>query len=150
MAPFYQSPEEKPQEGSPSSPRGLSLSDDASVFKTEFNTMSYLAVGLSLIALLMFGILMFRPPKPEAELRKLNEAQAQIQSSLEQIEGRIATMSRWARKLQEGDVATSLRIALMTLNELQKEASPEIRSQAEDLQAKIRLLLGEIEEGRRP
>ena len=151
LASFYQSPKEEPRAGSSGSggPRALGLTDVDPVFRSEFNTVGYLAVGFSLIALLLIAILFFRPPKPEAELQALREAQVQTREVLEQLSGRVAALSRRAERSRRGDLARNLRITYVTLDELKKAASPSVAAEAEALQSRIEALLGEVERGPR-
>lgn len=149
MASFYKGPAEEPAAATPGPERQRppTLTDADPVFKSEFNTIGYLAIGFSLIALLLIGIIFFRPPKPEDDLRALAEAQTQTRQSLERLAGQVASLDRRVDKTDEGDLVRSLKITLLALDELEERGSPHIKTEAEGLQAKIEALLGELEGG---
>lgn len=151
MSHFYQGPKTKPAGVSPGveKPRTPSLTDADPVFRSEFNTVGYLSIGFSLIALLLIGILFFRPPKPEEELRALAEAQLQTRESLESLAGRIATLDRRAERSEQNDLVRNLRITYLALSELKERGSPGIRAEAEVLQSQIEALLNEVGQGAR-
>jgi hypothetical protein len=121
------------------------LTEVGSIFRSEFNTVSYLAIGLSLIALLAISVLFFRPPKPEAELRILAETQTQNQAALEQLTSQMTALSRQAVDDRQSELTRTLRLTAITLGVLRAQGSPEVRAEAESLQARIEGLLGELE-----
>ncbi len=129
--------------------RLASLSEAGSIFRSEFNTLSYLAIGLSLIALLAIAVLFFRPPKPEAELRTLAEGQAQTQATLGRLASQMTTLSRQADNDRQSELARTLRLTAVTLGVLRAQGSPEVRAEAEALQARIGEFLDELERGPR-
>ena len=107
------------------------------------------AIGLSLIALLAIAVLFFRPPKPEAELRTLAEGQAQTQATLGQLASQMTTLSRQADNDRQSELARTLRLTAVTLGVLRARGSPEVRAEAEALQARIEEFLDELERGPR-
>ncbi|MFQ5892925.1 MAG: hypothetical protein ACE5H5_01285 [Nitrospinota bacterium] len=148
---FYQHSREEPhpQATGATRPRLPSLTEVDPVLRSEFNTLSYLAIGFSLIALLLIAILFFRPPKPEAELRALSEAQAEAQERQDQLAGHLTSLSRWADGASQGELARSLWLTSITLEALRTHGSPEIRAEVEALQARIAELVDEVERGPR-
>lgn len=155
LASFYQGPKQGPpppaaEAEKPKTPKTPSLSDPDPVFRSEFNTVSYLAIGFSMVALLLFGILFFRPPKPEAELKALQEAQMQNRAVLEELSSHVTALDRQAKTSEKGDLIRGLRQTSLTLDELKKLGGPAIRDEAEALQIKIEKLKQELERDLRP
>ena len=146
---FYQRPRQEPpaEETVATKPRVPRLGKVDPVLRSEYNTLSYLSIGLSLIALLAFVIFFFRPPKPEAELRALREAQTQNRATMEQLAGEIGALSRRAEGTRQNELARSLRLTYITLGKLRAQGSPEIRAEAEALQARIEDIVDEIDRG---
>ncbi len=149
LASFYRSPPGggAAAAGGPAAkgPSPQSLPEVDSVFRSEFNTVGYLAIGFSLIALLLIGIIFFRPPKPEAELQALADAQARNRETLEQVASQIAALNQRAERAEQGALARSLKLALVTLGELKERGSPAVRAEAEALQSQIEALLKEVQ-----
>lgn len=152
LASFYQSPKQGPPPPSADAkkPKTPSLSDPDPVFRTEFNTVSYLAIGFSMVALLLFGILFFRPPKPEAELKALQEAQMKNRAALEELSSHVTVLDRKAESSEKGDLIRGLRQTSLALDELKKLSGPAIRDEADALQVKIDKLKQELERDLRP
>ena len=147
LASFYQRPKEEPPAQGPKKekPKAPSLTDADPVFRSEFNTIGYLAIGFSLIALLLIVIIFFRPPKPEAELRALTEVQTQTRETLEKLAGHVAALDRQAESSTRNDLVRSLRVTHLALESLKQQGNPEVRSEAEALQTQIETLLKEVE-----
>ena len=148
---FYQRSRRAPPAENPAAtkPRVPSLGDVSPALRFEFNTLSYLSIGLSLIALLAFAFLLFRPPKPEAELRALNEGQTQTRATLEQLAGQMGSLNRRAEDARQNELSRSLRLTYITLGALRAQAGPEIRVETEALQARFEEILDEMERGER-
>lgn len=152
LASFYQRPKEEPAGQSPKGdkPKAPSLTDPDPVFRQEFNTIGYLSIGFSLIALLLIVIIFFRPPKPEAELSALTEVQTQTRETLEKLAGHVAALDRRAESSTRHDLVRSLRVTHLALESLKQQGNQEMRSEAEALQTQIEALLEEVEGGSRP
>ncbi len=146
---FYQRSRQAPTAENPvaSKPLVPGLGDLSPALRLEFNTLGYLSIGLSLIALLAFAFLFFRPPKPEAELRALNEGQTQTRATLEQLAGQMGSLNRRAEDARQNELSRSLRLTYITLGALRAQAGPEIQVEAEALQARIEEILDEMERG---
>jgi hypothetical protein len=152
LASFYKSPEREPTTSTPrpEEHKPPSLTEVNAVFKSEFNTIGYLAIGFSLIALLLIAIFFFRPPKPEAELQALAEAQIQTRDTLEKLAGQITAVDRRVDKTDQSGLVRSLRMTHLALDELKGRGSPGIRAEAEGLQSQIDELLSELKDGSKP
>ncbi|MFQ6671915.1 MAG: hypothetical protein ACE5KY_01345 [Candidatus Tectimicrobiota bacterium] len=148
---FYQRSREEPhpQATGATRPRLPSLTEVDPVLRSEFNTLSYLAIGFSLIALLLIAILFFRPPKPEAELRALTEAQVEARTRQDQLAGHLTMLNRRADTARQSELARSLRLTSIRLEALRTHGSPEVRAEVETLQARIAELVDEVERGPR-
>lgn len=146
---FYQRSRQAPPAENPvaTKPRAPALGDVSPALRIEFNTLGYLSIGLSLIALLAFAFLFFRPPKPEAELRALNEGQTQTRATLEQLAGQMGSLNRRAEDARQNELSRNLRLTYITLGALRAQAGPEIQVEAEALQARIEEILDEMERG---
>lgn len=131
----------------PATARLSGLSGAGPHLRSEFNTLSYLAIGLALIALLAIAVLFFRPPKPDAELRILADAQTQTRSTLEQLANQMTALNRRADDARQAELARTLKLTAVTLDVLRARGGPEVRAEAEGLQGRIEELLGELERG---
>lgn len=114
-------------------------------------TIAYMALGVSVLAVLLLGVYVYRSTKPLPEIKELKEAQAstienvkEIEVQLKDVSISLAAVEDTIRSDRQAALVLDLKRSLVVLQEVGKEAPPELKSKIQAIEKELNRLTEEV------
>lgn len=114
-------------------------------------TIAYMALGVSVLAVLLLGVYVYRSTKPLPEIKELKEAQAATTENIEEIEVQLkdigislAAIEDTIRSDRQTALVLDLKRSLVVLQEVGKQAPPELKSKIQAIEEELNRLTEEV------
>ena len=114
-------------------------------------TISYMALGVALAAVILLGVYVFRSTRPIPIIKELQTAQVATAEDLNELERAVEDLSvtvnsieESARRDRQASVVLDLQRSLITIKEMRKEAPAPLRPKIKAIEDHLVRLLDEM------
>lgn len=113
--------------------------------------IAYMALGVSVLTVVLLGVYVYRSSKPGPEIKQLKEAQAATSENVKELEERmkdvtisIAAIEDTIRSDKQQAILLDLKRSLVVLQEVSKQAPQELKPKIQAIEQELGRLTDEV------
>jgi VCBS repeat-containing protein len=114
-------------------------------------TIAYMALGVSVLTVVLLGMYVYRSSKPRPEIKQLKEAQAATNENVKELEGKlkdvsisVAAIEETLRSDRQQALLLDLKRSLVVLQEVGKQAPPSLKPKIKAIEQELGRLTDEV------